>query len=79
MGASLARRLNLGLAGDLLLAVLVVIDLVFAFTLPPGVLHLGDYVALAAASLAYILVGIYGWRMWERARSPRAALAYFGA
>jgi len=79
MGASVARRLNLGLAGDLLLAVLVVIDLVFAFTLPPDVLHLGDYVALAAASLAYILVGIYGWRMWERSRSRGAALAYFGA
>ncbi len=86
MSAIVARTLNLGLAGDLLLAVLVVIDLVFAFTLPPGVLHLGEYVALAAASLGYILVGIYGWRMWtqpragsERGRSPGAALGYFGA
>lgn len=60
MGATVARRLNLGLAGDLLLAVLVVIDLVFAFTLPLGVLHLGDYLALAVASLAYLLIGIYG-------------------
>ncbi|MBN1659331.1 MAG: sensor histidine kinase, partial [Anaerolineae bacterium] len=33
--------------------------------------------ALAAASLAYLLVGIYGWRAWERARSPGAAAAYF--
>jgi signal transduction histidine kinase len=78
MSAIVVRKLNLGLASDLLLAVLVVIDLVFAFTLPPGVLHLGDYVALVAASLAYLLVGIYGWRAWERARSPGAALAYFG-
>jgi signal transduction histidine kinase len=77
MGATVTRRLNLGLAGDLLLAVLVVIDLVFAFTLPPGVLRLGDYVALAAASLAYLLIGIYGWRIWERARSPGAAVVYF--
>jgi signal transduction histidine kinase len=75
--ATVARRLNLGLAGDLLLAVLVVIDLVLAFTLPPGVLHLGDYLALAAASLAYLLIGIYGWRTWERARQPGVALAYF--
>lgn len=57
---------------------LVVIDLVSAFILPPGVLHLGDYMVLAAASLAYILVGIYSWRAWERARSRGAALAYFG-
>lgn len=77
MKATVARRLNLGLAGDLLLAVLVVIDLVLAFTLPPGVLRLGDYVALAAASLAYLLVGIYGWRMWERGRSLGAARVYF--
>ena len=59
MGATFVRRLNLGLVGDLFLAVLVVIDLVFAFTLPPGVLRLGDYVTLAAASLAYLLIGIY--------------------
>ena len=77
MGATFVRRLNLGLVGDLFLAVLVVIDLVFAFTLPPGVLRLGDYVALAAASLAYLLIGIYGWRVWSRTRSQRAALAYF--
>lgn len=77
MGATVARRLNLGLAGDLLLAVLVVIDLVFAFTLPPGVLHLGDYLALAVASLAYLTIGIYGWRTWERVRSPGAARLYF--
>jgi signal transduction histidine kinase len=75
--ATVPRRLNLGPIGDVLLAVLVVIDLVFAFTLPPGVLHLGDYVALAVASLAYLLVGIYGWRMWERARSSGAARVYF--
>lgn len=36
MGVTVARKLNLGLAGDVLLAVLVVIDLVFAFTLPPS-------------------------------------------
>jgi signal transduction histidine kinase len=77
MRATVPRRLNLGPIGDVLLAVLVVIDLVFAFTLPPGVLHLGDYVALAVASLAYLLVGIYGWRMWERARSSGAARVYF--
>jgi hypothetical protein len=75
--AFVARRLNLGLAGDLLLAVLVAIDLVSAFTLPPDVLRLGDYLALAAASLAYLLVGIYGWRVWERHRSPGAARLYF--
>jgi len=79
MGATVARRLNLGLAGDLLLAVLVVIDLVFAFTLPSGVLHIGDHVALAAASLAYLIIGIYGWRTWERSRSSGAAWAYFAA
>lgn len=71
------RKLNLGPVGDVLLAVLVVIDLVSAFTLPPGVFRLGDYVALATASLAYLLVGIYGWRRWERARRRDAALAYF--
>ncbi len=77
MEATAARRLSLGLAGDLLLAVLVVIDLVFAFTLPPGVLHLGDYVALAAASLAYVLIGIHGWRARERAASRAADRVYF--
>ncbi|MFZ5878207.1 MAG: sensor histidine kinase [Chloroflexota bacterium] len=71
------RQLNLGSTGDILLAALVVIDLVFAFTLPTGTLNLGDYALLAAASLAYILVGIYGWRRWEIQRTTVAALAYF--
>ncbi len=77
MGENVTRRLNLGPIGDVLLAVLVVIDFVFTFTLPLGTFHLGDYVTLAAASLAYLLVGIYGWKMWERDRSARVALAYF--
>ena len=77
MRASASRQLNLGAFGDALLVALVVIDFAFVFTLPPGVLGLLDYTALALASLAYILVGVYGWRRWERARTPGAALAYF--
>ena len=77
MRASASRQLNLGAFGDALLVALVVIDFAFVFTLPPGILGLFDYAALALASLAYILVGVYGWRLWERARAPGAALAYF--
>jgi len=75
--ASLARRLDLGPIGDTLLAMLTVIDFVLTLTLPSDILHLGDYAALATASLAYILVGIYGWKRWGQLRSPGAALIYF--
>ncbi|MBU0493273.1 MAG: sensor histidine kinase [Chloroflexi bacterium] len=77
MSTTAHRRLNLGPIGDVLFAVLVVIDLVSAFTLPAGLLDLGGYVVLAAASLAYLFLGIYGWKTWERSRSPRVARAYF--
>jgi signal transduction histidine kinase len=71
------RRLNLGLSGDVILTVLVVLGFASVFTLPPGLLTLGDYVVLVVATLAYLLIGIYGWRLWERSRTSCAALAYF--
>jgi signal transduction histidine kinase len=71
------RKLNLGLTGDLLMTVLVVVAFSSMFALPPGLLRLGDYALLAGASLAYLLIGIYGWKYWERVRSPSTALAYF--
>ena len=71
------RRLNLGLSGDVILTVLVVLGFASVFTLPAGLPTLGDYVVLAVATLAYLLIGIYGWRVWERSRTSSAALAYF--
>ncbi|MBN1955553.1 MAG: sensor histidine kinase [Anaerolineae bacterium] len=77
MNITVQRRLDLGLTGDLLLSVLVVLAFLSIFALPDELLRLGDYVLLAVASLAYLLVGIYGWKCWERTRSPLVALLYF--
>ena len=77
INTSVQRRLGLGPIGDALFIVLVVVDFVFVLTLPQGLLDLGSVAILALASLAYILMGVYGWRYWEVSRSDRAALAYF--
>lgn len=77
MKSTAIRRVNLGLSGDVILTVLVVVGFVSVFTVPAGALALGDYVILALANLIYLLNGIYGWRRWDRTRAPVAGLVYF--
>jgi len=77
MRSTAIRRVNLGLSGDVILTVLVVVGFMSVFTVPAGALALGDYVILALANLLYLLNGIFGWRHWDRTRTPIVGLAYF--
>jgi len=79
MPSTTARRLNLGLSGDILLTVLVVVGFMSVFTVPASALTLGDYALLALTNLLYLLNGIYGWRYWDRRRTPAVGLAYFAS
>ncbi len=71
------RNLSLGIAGDLLLTAVVTVSFLSIFSLPSGLLHLQDYALLAAAHLAYLLIGIYGWKFQKPARSLLSVSGYF--